>query len=121
MKLSYTFNQDATIRDVEFTGCTGMERVSTTKEALRVLRLENPAPAFCEAVKRGEYNDISDEEYTQVLATVKCLFGLFRYPDDPLDATPRAQMNPLILLANALTQLVELDVELRQYREGRKP
>ncbi len=120
MKLSFTFQEDATIRDVEFTGCTGLEQVSSVKEALRFLRLDNPASAFCEAVKQGDYNDISDEEYDRLLGTVKCLFQLFRYPDDPQDAPPRREMNVLILLANALTRLVELDVELRRYREGEK-
>ncbi len=117
MKLSYTFNKDGTIRDVEFTGCTGLEPVGNIKEALKVLRLENPGPAFYELVKRGDYNEVSDEEYYQVLATVKCLHKLFRYPDDPEDAAPRREMNVLLLLANALTRVVELDVELRSYRK----
>ncbi len=121
MKLSYTFNKDGAIRDVEFTGCTGAEAVDNVKEALKVLRLENPGPAFYELVKRGDYNEVPDEEYYQVLATVKCLSRLFRYPDDPKDASARGEMNVLILLANALTRVVEQDVELRRYRkEGRK-
>ncbi len=121
MKLSYAFDPDGTIRDVEFTGCTGTERVDTVKEALQVLRLENPGPAFYELVKRGDYNDVPDEEYHQTLMTVKCLSRLFRYPDDPRDAMARREMNVLILLANALTRVVEQDVELRRYRkEGRE-
>lgn len=117
MKLSYTFNKDGTIRDVEFTGCTGAEPVGNVKEALQVLRLENPHSDFCESVKRGDYNAVSDEEYYRVLATVKCLDRLFRYPDAPGDAFPRREMNVLLLLANALTRVVELDVELRSYRK----
>ncbi len=120
MKLSYTFNPDGTIRNVEFTGCTGAEPVGTVKEALNVLRLDNPNSDFCELVKRGDYDAVSDEEYFQALATVKCLDRLFRYPDAPEDAFPRREMNVLILLANALTRVVEQDVELRRYRKEEK-
>lgn len=120
MKLSYSIEPDGTLRDVEFIGATGREQVLTVKGALQVLQLEDPVSDFIEAVKRGEYDNMSDEEYDHVLLTMRCLHELFRFPDRPKDATPPPQMNVLSLLANAMTRLVELDVELQRYRKGAK-
>lgn len=118
MKLNYSIAPDGTLRDVEFVGATGQEQVHTVKGALQVLQLEAPGPDFIEAVKRGEYNSVSDEEYSRILLTMRCIQELFRFPDRPKDAAPLPQMNVLSLLANAMTRLVELDVELRGYRKG---
>lgn len=118
MKLHYNFNQDATIRDVELVGCSGLERVSNTKEAVYILQLENPIIGFTEAIRRGAYTEKSDEEYDQLLASIQCLASLFRYPDDPPDAKNRCQMNVLTLLTNAITKLVEQDVALRRHLEA---
>lgn len=117
MKLHYDFNEDGTIRGAAFTGCSGLEQVSNVKGALGVLQVENPLIAFREAVHSGKFDGIPDEEYDRLFSTVKCLAGLFRFPDDPPDAKAQRQMNVLTLLANAVTKVVELDVALREYEE----
>ncbi len=121
MRLRYEFNEDGTIRDAGFTGCSGLERAGNIKEALRVLHMDNPISAFREAVQRGKYSDLSDEEYDQRLASIRCLSDLFHFPDDPPDAKAQRQMNVLSLLANAITKLVELDVAVRRYEEAEEP
>ena len=118
MKMSFQVNPDATIRDVEFTGCTGLELVHNVKEALAMLRVENPALDFSEAAKAGAYNALSDEEYQQLLSTIKRIANLFHYPDDPGNAKQWAQMNVLTLLANAITELVRLGMILEEMSEG---
>ncbi len=117
MKLYYEFNEDGTIQGAAFTGCSGLERVSTVKGALGVLQVDNPLIVFREAVHDGKFDGIPDEEYDRLFSTVKCLAGLFRFPDDPPDAKAQRQMNVLSLLANAVTKVVELDVALREYEE----
>lgn len=73
----------ATIWDAIFTGCTGLERVSNVKEALCILRIENHAIAFVEALHNGKFHDMSDEEYDRLLDSVKSISELLLYPDDP--------------------------------------
>lgn len=121
MRLRYEFNDNATIRGASFAGCSGLERVGNVKEALRFLQVDNPLVAFRKAVERGKFCDLPDEEYDQLLDTVKCISGLFHFPDDPPEAQPMPQMNVVSLLANAITKMVELDVTLRQYEEEQEP
>jgi len=121
MRLRYEFNDDATIRGASFAGCSGLERVSNVKEALRFLQVDNPLIAFRKAVERGKFSDLSDEEYDQLLESVKCISTLFHFPDDPPEAKPMPTMNVVSLLANAITQLVERDMALRQYEEEQEP
>ena len=112
MKLSCKVKEDFTLQNVAFTDCTGLERVNNVKEALGVLRLENPAVAFVEAAKEGRFNDMSDEDYQGLLSTFKCISNLFRYPDDPADAKAQSKMNVLVLLANAIQELTRLNMIL---------
>ena len=108
MKMTYTVNADFIIQNIGFNGCSGLEKVGNVKEALGILRVENPAIALKEAAQAGKLNDMSDEDYHQLISTFKCISNLFRYPDDPRDASAQAQMNVLTLLANAITELVRL-------------
>ena len=117
MKLSYQVKEDFTLRDVGFTGCTGLEQVNNVKEALGVLCLENPAVSFTEAAKAGKFNDLDDQDYQWLLSTIKCVSNLFRYPDAPADANALSHMNVLTLLANAITELVRLNMILELQSE----
>lgn len=117
MKLNYKVNSDATIQDAMFTGCTGLERVSNVKEALGILRIENPAIEFVKTLNNGKFHGMSDEEYDRLFDTVKFISELFRYPDDPPDAKLHPQMNALTLLANAITEIVRLELAVQWYQE----
>ena len=112
MEMTYTVCRDYTIRDLEFAGLTGNERVFSIKEALNLLKVTNPSMAFAEAVKEGAFNELSDDEYENLLSTTRCIAGLFRYDDT--EETMLREMNVLMLLRNAITQIVKQDVTIRQ-------
>lgn len=120
MTLELTLAPDFTAEALCFDGLTGMERVANVKEALNVLRVQNPAIAFIQAVKDGEYNDMSDEDYKQTLESFKSITGLFHHPDKPGDASHERELNLIELLHNALIKILEQDVALRRLREGRQ-
>ena len=39
MKMTYYFDEDACLKDVEFDGLTGREYVTSTKDALNVMKI----------------------------------------------------------------------------------
>ena len=117
MKLSYQVKEDFTLQDVGFTGCSGLEPVNNVKEALEVLRLENPAVAFTEAAKAGKFNDMDDLDYRWLLSSIKCISGLFHYPDAPSDGKAEARMNVLTLLDNAIQELTRMNLILELQNE----
>jgi len=117
MEMKYTVNPDFTISDVEFAGLTGDEHIFSLKESLAYLMLENPGIAFAEGVKNGATNELDDDEYAELLSTIRCVTGLFRYGDE--DESLR-EMNVLMLLRNAITELVKKDVELRKLQKNKK-
>lgn len=115
MKLKYDFDDDSSLKGVAFDGLTGCEYVISTKDALNVMKIHNPAMDFSQDAKGGLYDEVSDEEYEQMLYTVKCVKELWRYPGD---SGVREEMNILMLLANAIELISRQDVQLRKYREG---
>lgn len=117
MKLSYKFNPDATIREVEFTGCHGLERAGTLKEALGILQIENPAPSFMQEARAGMFHSTPYAQLDRYATTIGHISWLFRYPNEPLTSPPRPQMNALALLANAITEIARLNVLLRRQQE----
>lgn len=117
MEMKYTVNNDYTISDLEFIGLSGNENVFSLKESLEFLIITNPAISFSEAVKNGAYNELSDDEYGELLSTVKCIAGLFRY--DGTEEKTLPDMNILMLLQNAITELVSKDVALRQCQKNK--
>ena len=117
MELPYRFTDDSSLADVVFMGLTGREYVTSTKDALNVMKIKNPAVDFQECLKAGDFNDVPDEEYKQMLDTIKCIKDLWRYPDEPADSQTQYDMNILALLANAIELISRQNVELRKYRE----
>lgn len=117
MKMTYYFDEDACLKDVEFDGLTGREYVTSTKDALNVMKIKNPAIDFSDDVKRGVYDDVSDEEYKEMLETVKCMKDLWHYPGDPKDRI-QSEMNVLMLLANAIELISRQSVQLRSAQDG---
>ena len=116
MEIKYEITHDFSIDQVEFVGLTGNEHVFSVKEALEYLKVENPGHAFAESVKNGATNELNDEEYEELLSTTRCITGLFRLSDE--DETMR-EMNVLMLLRNAIMELVKRDVELRKYQKDK--
>lgn len=113
MKLNYTLGKDYSMENVEFEGLNGREYVTSTKDALNVMKIDNPAIEFGNKSRNGDFDDMSDEEYYEMLDTVKCITALWLYPGERED---NPSMNILSLLANAITLLSQQAVELRKYR-----
>lgn len=120
MELAYKFAQDGTISNVHFEGLDGCEPVRSVKEALDLMRIVNPAVAFAEDTRAGRYNDVSDEDYKLMLDAVKCVSSLWQYQGAMPDKKKEFQMNPLMLLANAVELLSQLDALLRERKEANK-
>lgn len=115
MKMMYCFNDDTSLDQVMFDGLTGREYVTSTKDALNVMKIKNPAMDFCADAKAGVYDDVSDEAYQQMLQTIKCVKNLWHCPGDPEDSA-KPEMSVLMLLANAIELVSRQEVELRKYR-----
>lgn len=111
MELRYGFNDDYSMTGVAFDGLCGCEYVTSTKAALNVLQVKNPALVLREDVKKGVFDDVPDEEFNQILATINCIKNLWRYPDE---STLRPEMNVLALLANAIELISRQDAALRR-------
>ena len=117
MEVTYRFSDDFSVEDVVFEGLSGLEYVTSTKDALNVMKLRNPAVDFSRNAKEGVYDELSDDEYQQALDTIKCISDLWRYPGESGEDSAKYEMNVLSLLANAIELISRQDVELRRYRE----
>lgn len=110
MDLIFDFDHRQGIANVRFDGLDGSEPVTSVKDALRLLKIRNPAVPFSDAVRSGEYDDVSDESYKRMLETVKYLSSMWCYPDAPGETQQNYEMNALMLLANAIEALSQLNV-----------
>ncbi len=57
---------------------------------------------FHSRVKTGEFDTIPDEDYRQLVDTMKFIGSLWRYPDTKEGKDTVSEMNVLMLLANAI-------------------
>ena len=114
MELTFTFDKNYVMENIVFDGLNGREYVTSTKNALNVLKLKNPAVDFTKDVKRGVYDSLSDEEYKQALSAIECVSGLWRYPDEPENQSTKYEMNVLALLANAIRLISRQNALLRK-------
>lgn len=120
MDMGFDFDQRQGLANVGFHGLDGTESVTSIKDALRLLKIRNPAVNFANAVKHGAYNDVPDAEYKRMLDTMTFISELWRYPDDPGEAPQKSEMNALMLLANAIEALSTFNVQY-QMDEPQQP
>ncbi len=120
MDLVFDFDGRQGIVNVRFDGLDGSESVTSVKDALALLKIRNPAINFAEAARSGTYDKVSDAEYHRMLETIEFLQKLWRYKDEPEDAPTKYEMNPLMLLANALETLSTFNVQY-QMEASRQP
>lgn len=119
MELIYDVTSDGSVINAHFAGLTGCEPVTSIKQALKLLQIENPAIVFTKSAKAGVYDHISDAEYYRMLDTVECIALLWRYDGDtPEDKSTQQSMNALTLLANAIELISQLHAQLRQAPPG---
>lgn len=111
MELLYEMRKDGSVVNARFEGLSGCERVTSVKQALNMLKVQNPAVGFTKAVKAGMYDNVSDEEYERMLSAVERISLLWHYDgDEPADKSTRSEMNVLMLLANAIEMISRQNV-----------
>lgn len=118
MELSYEMCEDGSVINARFEGLNGCEHITSVKQALTMLKVQNPAVDFANAAKAGMYDAVSDEEYARMLSAVECISLLWRYDgDEPADKSTRAEMNVLMLLANAIELISRQNVRLHDLQD----
>lgn len=119
MELKYDVNADGSVANVRFDGLDGCECVTSVKQALSVLQVENPAVIFTKNAKSGLYDRISDTDYYRMLDAVEHIALLWRYDGDtPENKSTQQSLNALTLLANAITMIGQMHAQLRQTPSG---
>lgn len=116
MRMTYRFGNGFCLTDVAFDGLTGREYVTSTKEALNLMKIKSPALDFSADVREGIYDDVLDEEYEEIVETIRFVKDLWRYPEDPEDVI-QTEMNVLTLLANAMEVISRQYVQLKSRQE----
>lgn len=111
MKMNYRFTEDFCMEDVSFEGLSGQEFAGSLKEALGILKLENPVAGLREDLKKGRYKD---EELESVLAVMKLISSLWHDPEKEPSAKEEEEKNILMLLAAALELISRLQAELKR-------
>lgn len=119
MELKYDVTDDGKIVHARFNGLDGCEHVTSVKQALELLQVENPAIIFTREAKSGLYDHISDAEYYKLLDIVDTISILWRYEGDQSEGkSTQPSLNPLTLLANAIELIGQLHAQLRQVPPG---
>lgn len=90
--------------DIRFEGLNGCEHVTSVKEALGLLQVENPTVTFIRKAEAGLYDNMAKEEYEKLLTIIETVSTLWQYKDEP-EGSMRHDMNVLTLLANALERI----------------
>ena len=109
MRLKFTFAEDYSITDAYFDGLDGYEPITSLKEALNMMKIENPAVSFSDDFRNGVYGDVSGEERRQMRNTVKCISSLWQYKDVPEGISAQYEMSVLMLLINAVELISRLN------------
>lgn len=119
MELKYEVGADGSIINTQFEGLDGRERVTSVKQALGVLQIENPAIVFTRNAKAGLYDCISDAEYNRMLAIVEHIALLWRNNGDiPEGKSTQPHLNVMVLLANAIEMIGQMHMQLQQFPRG---
>lgn len=103
MKMNYSFTKNFRMEDVSFEGLSGQEFAGSLKEALGILKIEDPVVSLREDIKKGRYKD---EELEPVIEVVKLISSLW---DD-------TEMNVLMLLAASFELISRMHAALKRVR-----
>ena len=91
-----------------------LREMSDMKEALNMLKIENPAVSFSNDFRNGVYGDVSEEERQLMRDTVKCISSLWQYKDVPEGISAQHEMSVLLPLINAVELVNRLYAQLRE-------
>lgn len=120
MEMDWKFNDDGSMECISFHGLSGIELVGNLKSSLELLRIANPAVAFANRVKTGEYDSMPNDEYDNIYKAVDFMASLWRYPDAREGDLKQCEMNVLMLLANALETVSRQQAIINRMEAERK-
>lgn len=102
MKMDFQYDDYGSLEHITFEGLNGCETVRDLKNALELLKIDNPKRTFRDRVKAGEFDDTPEDEYRQIVDAVEFIATLWRYPDAQVGELAQSEVNVLMLLANAI-------------------
>ncbi|RKI36479.1 hypothetical protein D7V86_24655 [bacterium D16-51] len=102
MTMDFKYDNYGSLEHITFRGLNGCEPVRDLKNALELLKIDNPKRTFQDRVKAGEFDNTSDDEYKQIVDAVDFAASLWRYPGAQVGTLAQSEMNALMLLANAI-------------------
>ncbi len=79
--MNFKYDEYGSLEHITFQGLNGCEPVRDLKNALELLKIENPKRTFQDRVKAGEFDNTSDDGYEQIVDAVDFAASLWRYPD----------------------------------------
>ena len=113
MKMNYSFTEDFCMKDITFEGLSGQEFAGSLKEALGILKIENPVAGLREDLKKGRYKD---EEVEPVLGVVRLISSLWQNPGRGFWSNAEEEMNILMLLAAAFELISRLQAASKRVK-----
>ena len=119
MKMDFQYDYGS-LKHIAFEGLNGCESVRDLKNALELLKIENPKRTFQARVRAGEFDDTPEDEYRQIVSAVEFLATLWRYPDAQAGELAQPAMNVLMLLANAIEMCSKQNATLIRHNTGRR-
>lgn len=120
MKMDFQYDNYGSLEHITFEGLNGCETVRDMKNALELLKIENPKRTFQSRVRAGEYDDTPEDEYKQIVDAVEFVATLWRYPDAQVGELAQPEMNVLMLLSNAIEMCSKQNATLIRHKTGRR-
>lgn len=120
MKMDFQYDNYGSLEHITFEGLNGCETVRDMKNALELLKVENPKRTFQERVRAGEFDDTPEDEYLQIVDAVEFVATLWRYPDAKVAEIAQPEMNVLMLLANAIEMCSKQNATIIRHNAARR-
>lgn len=116
MEMDWKFNEDGSLEHITFQGLSGSEFTGNLKSALDLLKIKNPTSTFADRVKTGEFDNMLDEEYVQLVDNVQYVSSLWHYSDAQEGELAQCEMNALMLLANTIEEISRQNAIINRLR-----
>lgn len=120
MKMDFQYDNYDSLERITFEGLNGCESVRDMKNALELLKIDNPKRTFQDRVRAGEFDNTPDDEYMQIVNAVDFVATLWRYSDAKAGELAQPEMNVLMLLANAIEMCSKLNATIIRHNTGRR-
>lgn len=120
MTMDFQYDGYGSLEHIMFQGLNGCEFAGNLKSALELLKIENPMCSFQERVKAGEFDNMPDDEYNQIVSAVQFAATLWCYPDAQVGELAQSEMNVLMLLANAIKVASKQNAAIKRHNAARR-